>query len=158
MNALLFFCAFMAFFYLPWDFLVKPMASDEEVWFGVRFHGFWAKLLELPHWAVYAAGAVGFWQMRRWMWPWAALYAAQVALGFVVALYGRLRELGAGGSEAAFGAPRRALQARARSSAGGRLASAASGVCTAPGGHRRFARASRARASCVLTARRDRLV
>ena len=84
MNVLLAFCAFMTFFYLPWDFFVKPMARDEEVWFGIRFYGFWAKLLELPHWAVYAAGAVGFWQMRRWMWPWAALYAAQVAIGFVV--------------------------------------------------------------------------
>jgi hypothetical protein len=84
MNALLAFCAFMTFVYLPWDLFVKPMAVDEEVWLGVRFHGFFAKLLALPHWAVYAAGTVGFWRMRRWMWPWAALYAAQVALGFLV--------------------------------------------------------------------------
>jgi short-subunit dehydrogenase len=84
MNALLLFCAFMAFVYLPWDLLVKPAALDEEVWFGVRFHGIWAKLLALPHWAIYAAGAVGFWKMRRWMWPWAAVYAAQVAIGFFV--------------------------------------------------------------------------
>jgi short-subunit dehydrogenase len=84
MNALLCFCAFMTFVYLPWDFFVKPVALDEEVWFGVRFHGWLAKLLELPHWAVYAAGTVGFWQMRSWMWPWASLYAAQVAIGFAV--------------------------------------------------------------------------
>jgi hypothetical protein len=84
MNALLLFCAFMTFVYLPWDLFVKPAALDEEVWLGIRFHGFWAKLLALPHWAVYAAGAVGFWKMRRWMWPWAALYAAQVAVGFFV--------------------------------------------------------------------------
>jgi short-subunit dehydrogenase len=84
MNALLLFCAFMTFVYLPWDFLAKSIAADEEVWFGIRFEGLWAKLLELPHFAVYAAGTVGFWQMRRWMWPWAALYAAQVAIGFAV--------------------------------------------------------------------------
>jgi short-subunit dehydrogenase len=84
MNALLVFCAFMTFVYLPWDVLVKPMAVDEEVWFGIRFHGFFAKLLALPHWAVYAAGTVGFWRMRRWMWPWASLYVAQVAFGFLV--------------------------------------------------------------------------
>ena len=84
MNALLVFCAFMTFVYLPWDFLLKPVALDEEVWLGFRFHGWLAKLMELPHWAVYAAGTVGFWQMRRWMWPWAALYVAQVAIGFAV--------------------------------------------------------------------------
>ena len=39
MNALMFFCGYMAFVYLPWDFLVKPAGVDEEVWFGIRFHG-----------------------------------------------------------------------------------------------------------------------
>ena len=43
---------------------MKPVAVDEEVWFGIRFHGWAAKLLELPHWAVYAAGLVGFWRLR----------------------------------------------------------------------------------------------
>jgi len=84
MNALLLFCAFMSFVYLPWDFFVKSVALDEEVWFGIRFHGWLAKLLELPHWFVYGAGTLGFWHMRRWMWPWASLYTAQVALGFFV--------------------------------------------------------------------------
>ena len=84
MNALLLFCAYMALVYLPWDLFSKPVAVDEEVWFGVRFHGLWAKLLELPHWAVYAAGMVGFWGMRSWMWPWAAVYAAQVAIGMAI--------------------------------------------------------------------------
>ncbi|HEX2486356.1 MAG TPA: SDR family NAD(P)-dependent oxidoreductase [Myxococcota bacterium] len=84
MNALLAFCAFMTFVYVPWDLFVKPIAVDEEVWFGIRFHGVLAKLLALPHWAVYAAGTVGLWRMRRWMWPWASLYAAQVAIGFLV--------------------------------------------------------------------------
>lgn len=84
MNGLLLFCAFMTFVYLPWDIFVKPVAWDEEVWFGIRFYGWLAKLLAIPHWLVYGAGTLGFWQMRRWMWPWASLYTAQVALGFFV--------------------------------------------------------------------------
>jgi short-subunit dehydrogenase len=84
MNALLVFSAFMAFVYMPWDLFVKPVAIDEEVWFGVRFHGWWAKLLEIPHWFVYAAGAYGFWRMKSWMWPWAAIYTGQVAIGMAI--------------------------------------------------------------------------
>lgn len=84
MTVLMLFCAYMALFYMPWDLLVKPVAVDEEVWFGVRFHGAWAKLLEIPHWFVYAAGMVGFFRMRSWMWPWAAVYAGQVAFSMLV--------------------------------------------------------------------------
>lgn len=84
MTGLLVFCAFMTFVYVPWDLFLKPVARDEEVWFGFRFHGHAAKLLALPHWAVYAAGMVGFLRMRRWMWPWAAVYGAQVTLAMVV--------------------------------------------------------------------------
>ncbi len=84
MNALLLFCAFMAFIYVPWDLMMKPTRFDEEVWFGIRFDGVWAKLLELPHWLVYGAGVLGFWRMRAWMWPWASYYAAQVAFSMAV--------------------------------------------------------------------------
>jgi len=84
MNALLLFCAYMALIYLPWDIFVKPIAVDQEVWFGVLFTGWAAKLLALPHWAVYAAGMIGFWGMRSWMWPWASVYVAQVAFGMAV--------------------------------------------------------------------------
>ena len=84
MNVLMVFSAYMAFVYVPWDLLVKPAAVDEEVWFGIRFHGAAAKLLALPHWAVYALGAYGFRKMRPWMWPWASFYAAQVAVGMLV--------------------------------------------------------------------------
>jgi len=84
MNLLLVFCAYMTFVYVPWDFFVKPVAVDEEVWFGVRFHGWAAKLLELPHWAVYAAGTVGFWRRARWMHPWAAVYAGQMTIAMTV--------------------------------------------------------------------------
>jgi short-subunit dehydrogenase len=54
------------------------------VWFGIAFHGGWAKLLAIPHWAVYAALTYGFWRMRPWMFPWAAVYFAQVAFGMLV--------------------------------------------------------------------------
>ncbi len=84
MNALMLFCAFMAIVYVPWDFFVKPAAADEEVWFGIIFRGRAAKVTELAHWAVYAAGAYGFWRMRPWMWPWAAVYAAQLAFSMFV--------------------------------------------------------------------------
>ncbi len=84
MNLLLLFCIWMALVYVPWDLFVKPAAVDEEVWFGIRFHGWAAKLLAIPHWAVYAAGMVGFWGMHRWMHPWAAVYAAQMTLAMIV--------------------------------------------------------------------------
>jgi short-subunit dehydrogenase len=84
MNLMLLFCAWMALVYVPWDLFVKPVALDEEVWFGVRFHGWAAKLLAVPHWAVYAAGLVGFWGLHRWMHPWASVYAAQMTFAMVV--------------------------------------------------------------------------
>jgi short-subunit dehydrogenase len=70
--------------YCPWDILIKPAVVDEEVWFGVRFHGGAAKFLGLFHWAVYAAGAYGFHRMKGWMWPWSVVYAAQVAFSMMV--------------------------------------------------------------------------
>lgn len=84
MNVLMLFCLFMAVVYVPWDFLVKPMAEDEEVWFGILLSGGWAKATEPLHWLIYAAGAWGFWQMKSWMHPWALLYTAQIALGMFV--------------------------------------------------------------------------
>jgi short-subunit dehydrogenase len=84
MNAVMVFSAYMAFVYLPWDFFVKPVAVDEEVWFGIRFHGWAAKFLEPFHWAVYAAGVYGFRRMKAWMWPWAAVYVGQVAFSMLV--------------------------------------------------------------------------
>jgi hypothetical protein len=81
MSAAMVFSAYMAFIYLPWDIFVKPMAEDEEVWFGILFHGFWAKLLAIPHWFVYAAAVYGFRRRRPWMAFWAPAYVAQVAFG-----------------------------------------------------------------------------
>lgn len=84
MSAAMIFCAFMAFIYVPWDFFVKPMAQDEEVWFGILFHGFWAKVMSIPHWFVYGAAVYGFRRRRPWMAVWAPAYTAQVAFSIYV--------------------------------------------------------------------------
>ncbi|MDE0420929.1 MAG: hypothetical protein OXK76_08580 [Gammaproteobacteria bacterium] len=84
MNLMFLFCLYMTFVYLPFDLFLKPVAEDEEVWFGFTLHGWWAKATEPLHWLIYAAGAYGFWKMRPWMWPWAAAYVAQVALAMLV--------------------------------------------------------------------------
>lgn len=84
MNGLMYFCFFMAAVQIPWDFLFHPVARDHQVWFGIMFHGWWAKLGEIAHWLVFAAGAYGFWHLRAWMWPWAAVYAGQVAFSMLV--------------------------------------------------------------------------
>lgn len=84
MNAMMVFSAYMAFFYVPWDIFWKPLDQDVEVWFGIMFTGWTAKVLAFPHWFVYAAGAYGFRRMRPWMSMWAPIYLAQVALGMLV--------------------------------------------------------------------------
>lgn len=79
MNAVMVFCAYMAFVYVPWDIVVKPVAEDEEVWFGILFTGVWAKIFAIPHWFVYGAAVYGFRRRRPWMAFWAPAYTAQVA-------------------------------------------------------------------------------
>ena len=84
MTALLGFCAFMTFAYMPYDFFWKPVDRDQEVWLGFMLTGWAAKATEPLHWAIYGAGTYGFWKMRPWMHPWAALYTASVAIGMFV--------------------------------------------------------------------------
>ena len=84
MNVLWGFCLYMTFIYLPYDLFFKPVAADEEVWFGFVLRGWAAKLTAPLHWLIYGAGAYGFWKMSRWMWPWAALYTAQIAIAMLV--------------------------------------------------------------------------
>ena len=84
MNLIFGFCVYMTFIYMPFDLFWKPVAQDEEVWFGITLHGWAAKATAPLHWLIYGAGAYGFWRMRRWMWPWAAVYAAQVTLSMLV--------------------------------------------------------------------------
>ncbi len=102
MNLLLVFCLYMTFVYMPFDIFLKSVAEDREVWFGVALSGWWAKATEPIHWVIYALGAWGFWGMRRWMWPWAAVYAGQVAVGMLVWNLGDARGRGwAAGATAA---------------------------------------------------------
>jgi len=84
MNLIFAFCVYMTFIYMPFDVFWKPVAVDEEVWFGVTLHGWPAKLTAPLHWLIYVAGAYGFWKMRPWLWPWAAVYVAQVSIGMLV--------------------------------------------------------------------------
>lgn len=84
MNVLMAFCAYMTFIYMPFDLFIKPVAEDEEVWLGFVLHGWWAKATAPLHWLIYAAGFWGFLKMRSWMWPWAGVYSAQVAIAMLV--------------------------------------------------------------------------
>ena len=45
-NALMVFCGYMTFIYLPWDLFVKPVAVDQEVWFGILFTGWGSSLAQ----------------------------------------------------------------------------------------------------------------
>ncbi|MDG2304805.1 MAG: hypothetical protein P8R42_09135 [Candidatus Binatia bacterium] len=91
-NVLLAFCAFMTFAYTPWDLFWKPVAQDQEVWFGFVLRGWAAKATEPLHWAIYGAFTYGFWKMRPWMRFWGTVYFAQVAIAMVV--WGLLDERG----------------------------------------------------------------
>jgi len=69
---------------MPFDLFYKPVDQDAEVWFGFMLHGWAAKATEPLHWLIYGAGFFGFLKMKRWMFPWAALYVVQVAIGMAV--------------------------------------------------------------------------
>jgi hypothetical protein len=84
MNLIFLFCVYMTFIYMPFDIFFKPVAEDEEVWFGYVLHGWSAKLTEPLHWLIYGFGAYGFWKMRSWMWPWATVYMAQICIAMLV--------------------------------------------------------------------------
>ena len=84
MSLIFYFCVYMTFVYLPFDLFWKPVAADHEIWFGFALTGWWAKATEPLHWLIYGAGAYGFWKMKSWMWPWAAVYSAQVVIAMFV--------------------------------------------------------------------------
>lgn len=81
MNAIMVFCAYMTFIYMPFDMFYKPVDQDQEVWFGFMLTGWAAKATEPFHWLIYGFGLYGFRHMKSWMWPWASLYVGQVAIG-----------------------------------------------------------------------------
>ena len=70
--------------FLVYRDLFVPHARDTEVWLGFELHGAWARWTAPLHWAVFAVGAWGYWNARRWVWPWAAVYAFGVAAGHLV--------------------------------------------------------------------------
>jgi len=84
MNLCMLFCFYMAFIYMPFDIFVKPVAEDQEVWFGIVLTGWYAKATEPLHWLIYGAGAWGFLKMKPWLWPWASLYVCQIAISMLV--------------------------------------------------------------------------
>ncbi len=80
LNAVMVFCAYMSFVYVPWDIFIKPASADGEVWFGVLLTGTAAKWAALPHWFVYGAGLYGLRRNRPWVMIAGAVYVSQVAL------------------------------------------------------------------------------
>ena len=84
MQGLFVFCLYMTFIYLPWDIFIKPLAEDQEVWFGILFTGWAAKFGAFLHWLVYGAGSYGYWKMKSWMRIGSVLYLLQIAIGMFV--------------------------------------------------------------------------
>src|SRR4030095_7262831 len=84
LHLMLLLCAYMVVVRVPMDVFLTPLERAQEVWFGIVLHGAGARATEPVHWLIYALGAWGFFRMRRWMWPWAAIYAAQIAVGNAV--------------------------------------------------------------------------
>ena len=69
---------------VPIELITRRVAEDVEVWFDFELMGWSAKASGLLHVIIFAAGTSGFSKMRAWMWPWAAVYVAQVALSHLV--------------------------------------------------------------------------
>jgi hypothetical protein len=83
MTALALFCLATVAFLIPRD-LVLPATRDVEVWLGFELRGTAARLTAPLHWAIFLAGAYGFWLQRPWILPAAAAYAFYVALSHLV--------------------------------------------------------------------------
>lgn len=82
-TALAGFCVLTLVFLVTRDLFI-PEVRDTEVWFGLEVHGWPARLSAPVHWALFAAGAWGFWTLRSWVWPWASVYAFYVAASHLV--------------------------------------------------------------------------
>ena len=94
MSLMFYFCCYMTFIYMPFDMFIKPVAEDKEIWFGFTLTGWWAKATATLHWLISVSYTHLFRNMKAWMWPWASLYAAQVAIAMFV--WSVLNERGGG--------------------------------------------------------------
>jgi hypothetical protein len=83
MTALAIACLATVVFLVPRD-LFFAETRDVEVWFGFELRGTLALLTAPLHWAVFLAGAWGFWRQRPWILPGAAAYAFYVALSHLI--------------------------------------------------------------------------
>jgi len=83
MTGMAVFCLATVVFLVPRDLFFAD-TRDVEVWLGFEVRGSAARLTAPIHWAVFLAGAWGFWSERRWILPCAAAYAFYVALGHLI--------------------------------------------------------------------------
>jgi hypothetical protein len=83
MTAAAAFCLATVAFLVPRD-LFDANARDVEVWLGFELRGTAALLTAPLHWALFLAGAWGFWRARPWILPASAAYAFYVALSHLV--------------------------------------------------------------------------
>jgi hypothetical protein len=83
MTALALFCLATVVFLAARDLFVAH-TRDVEVWLGVELRGRAALLTAPVHWAVFGAGAWGFWRQRPWILPAASAYLFYVALSHLV--------------------------------------------------------------------------
>lgn len=84
LNVIGLFCLYMTVIYSPFDVVGKPLAQDEDVWLGIIFTGWAAKIGGVLHWIVYAALTWGIWKLAPWAWWLGSLYATQVALAMLL--------------------------------------------------------------------------
>jgi hypothetical protein len=83
MTAAAVFCLLTIAFLAPRD-LFFPETRDVEVWLGFEVRGRAALLTAPLHWAIFAAFAWGFWRVRPWILPAAALYLFYVAVSHLI--------------------------------------------------------------------------
>jgi hypothetical protein len=83
MTMLALFCLGSVVFLVTRD-LFLPHVRDVEVWFGFEVRGALALLTAPMHWALFLAGAWGFWFRRPWIVPCAAAYSFYIAFCHLV--------------------------------------------------------------------------
>jgi hypothetical protein len=83
MTALAVFCLLTVAFLVPRD-LFFAETREVEVWLGFEVRGAAALLTAPLHWALFAAGAWGFWRARPWAPLCAGFYLFYVALSHLI--------------------------------------------------------------------------